>query len=51
MQAKSSVSDYRESSDLSWTASPLAAALGTKKPKLAVLSSKTKPLKLKPGLY
>jgi hypothetical protein len=49
MQAKTSVSDYRESGGLSWVGRQQIADVGRAKPKLVVLSSKQ--TKLKPGLY
>ena len=46
MQAKTSVSDYRKSSELRWAQ---LAVIGREKPKLTVI--KAKQVKLKPGLY
>jgi hypothetical protein len=49
MQAKSSVSDYREGGKLSWV--PHQSTVGAEKPKLMVVDGKSPTAKLKPGLY
>lgn len=50
MQAKTSVSDYHESGELSWVRRP-AEGVVSQKPKLVILDSKSRQTKLKPGLY
>lgn len=50
MQAKTSVSDYRESGKLPWVPRQ-PAGLGRQKPELVILDSQSAPTKLKPGLY
>jgi hypothetical protein len=49
MQAKSSVSDYRERGKLSWVARRVVAE--PKVPELKVVDSSSKKTQLKPGLY
>jgi hypothetical protein len=50
MQAKTSVSDYRESGKLPW-ATRQAVPPGSKKPELVILSPESLQVNLKPGLY
>jgi len=51
MQAKSSVSDYRERGKLSWVARRVVAEPKGKVPELKVVDSSSKKTQLKPGLY
>jgi hypothetical protein len=51
MQAKSSVSDYRERGKLQWIARRPAADPKRKLPKLEVVGTSSQQAQLKPGLY